>query len=94
MVRACVCACACVCVCVGGGGGGEEKDIIGLIGMWKCVYIKDLLTLVSNSITPQHGWASIAAKWKKKKKKSRECPRIFWNDTTLMVSFFPVASWI
>ena len=41
--------CVCVCVCVwvgGGGGGGEEKDIIGLIGMWKCVYIKDLLTLV------------------------------------------------
>lgn len=33
------------CVCVGG-WGGEEKDIIGLIGMWKCVYIKDLLTLV------------------------------------------------
>ena len=40
-----VCVCVCVCVC-GGGGGGEEKDIIGLIGMWKCVYIKDLLTLV------------------------------------------------
>lgn len=34
------------CVCVWGGWWGEEKDIIGLIGMWKCVYIKDLLTLV------------------------------------------------
>lgn len=34
-----------LCVC-GGGWWGEEKDIIGLIGMWKCVYIKDLLTLV------------------------------------------------
>lgn len=33
-------------LCVCGGWGGEEKDIIGLIGMWKCVYIKDLLTLV------------------------------------------------
>ena len=40
-----VCVGVCVCVC-GGGWGGEEKDIIGLIGMWKCVYIKDLLTLV------------------------------------------------
>lgn len=39
--------------CVGGEGEGcgarvgrEEKNIIVLIGMWKCVYIRDLLTHV------------------------------------------------
>lgn len=30
----------------GGGQGREKKNIIGLIGMWKCVYVTDLLTHV------------------------------------------------
>lgn len=38
---------ACVCVSVWGEGGvAREKDIIGLTGMWKCVYVRDLLTHV------------------------------------------------
>ena len=36
----------CVCAWRGVGWGREEKDIIGLIGMWKCVYVRDLLTHV------------------------------------------------
>lgn len=35
----------CVCVC-GRGCCREEKDIIGLIGMWKCASVRDLLTHV------------------------------------------------
>lgn len=29
-----------VCVCALQGWGREEKDIIGLTGMWNCVYVK------------------------------------------------------
>ena len=87
--------CVCVCVCVGGwwgvgwGGKGYNRS------HWNvemCVYKRPVNSCLKQHNTP--AWLGKYSSKMEKKKKSRECPRIFWNDTTLMVSFFPVASWI